>query len=95
MRKKLEEKYNYDVLLNKQQESLNSKIEEINLEHNNKMEDIAYCFGTTALTINSCEEDIFEVLYAKLINSKFGPTYLIYILKKKMVIGLTHMLKKY
>ena len=93
MRKKLEEKYSYDDLLNKQQESLNSKIEEINLEHNNKMEDIAYCFGTTASTINSCEEDVLEVLYAKLINSKFGPTYLIYTKKENVYWANTYVKK--
>ena len=57
------------------------------------MEDIAYCFGTTALTINSCEEDILEVLYAKLINSKFGPTYLIYTKKENVYWANTYVKK--
>ena len=84
LRKKLGEKYTYDELLNKQQELLNKKIEEIkkqqeiNIQHNSKMEDIAYCFKTTAIAINKCKEEILEVLYAKLIDSKFGLTYLIY-----------------
>ena len=57
------------------------------------MEEIASCFRTTALTINNCEEDILEGLYAKLINSKFGPTYLIYTKKENVYWASTYIKK--
>ena len=57
------------------------------------MEDIAYCFKTTAIAIDKCKEEILEVLYAKLINSKFGLTYLIYTKKENVYWANTYIKK--